>query len=62
LILKAAEFAARKHRDQRRKDKAASPYTNHPILLAEVLSGVGRVTGTNTALEKRFDALYRKRP
>ena len=43
LILKAAEFAARKHRDQRRKDKSASPYINHPIALAEVLSRVGGV-------------------
>jgi guanosine-3',5'-bis(diphosphate) 3'-pyrophosphohydrolase len=44
LILKAAEFAARKHRDQRRKDKSASPYINHPITLAEVLSRVGNIT------------------
>lgn len=44
LILKAAEFAARKHRDQRRKDKSASPYINHPIALAEVLSRVGGIT------------------
>jgi guanosine-3',5'-bis(diphosphate) 3'-pyrophosphohydrolase len=43
LILKAAEFAARKHRDQRRKDQAASPYINHPIALAEILSGDGQV-------------------
>jgi guanosine-3',5'-bis(diphosphate) 3'-pyrophosphohydrolase len=43
LILKAAAFAARKHRDQRRKDKSASPYINHPIALAEVLSGAGGV-------------------
>ena len=44
LIFKAAEFAARKHRDQRRKDKSASPYINHPIALAEVLSRVGGIT------------------
>jgi guanosine-3',5'-bis(diphosphate) 3'-pyrophosphohydrolase len=37
LILKALEFAAYKHRDQRRKDKKASPYINHPIALANVL-------------------------
>ena len=43
LILKAAAFAAHKHRDQRRKDHAASPYINHPITLAEILSGVGGV-------------------
>ena len=37
LILKALEFAAFKHRDQRRKDAQASPYINHPIALANVL-------------------------
>jgi guanosine-3',5'-bis(diphosphate) 3'-pyrophosphohydrolase len=47
LILKAAAFAAHKHRDQRRKDKSASPYINHPIALAEVLSRVGGVTSPN---------------
>jgi guanosine-3',5'-bis(diphosphate) 3'-pyrophosphohydrolase len=36
LVLKAAAFAARKHRDQRRKDAEASPYINHPIALADV--------------------------
>ncbi len=44
LLLKALSFAAHKHRDQRRKDAAASPYINHPIALAEVLAGEGRVT------------------
>ena len=43
LILKALEFAARKHRDQRRKDKRASPYINHPIQLAAVLWEEGGV-------------------
>jgi guanosine-3',5'-bis(diphosphate) 3'-pyrophosphohydrolase len=43
LILKALEFAAQKHRDQRRKDKEASPYINHPIQLANVLWHEGRV-------------------
>ena len=37
LILRALEFAAHKHRDQRRKDAQASPYINHPIALANVL-------------------------
>ena len=37
LILHALEFAAHKHRDQRRKDVHASPYINHPIALANVL-------------------------
>jgi guanosine-3',5'-bis(diphosphate) 3'-pyrophosphohydrolase len=43
LVLTAVEFAARKHRDQRRKDKRASPYINHPIALAEVLWAEGEV-------------------
>jgi len=38
LIFKALAFAAKKHRDQRRKDPAASPYINHPIALAEILN------------------------
>ena len=41
LILKALEFASLKHRDQRRKDTAASPYINHPIALANVLCHEG---------------------
>jgi guanosine-3',5'-bis(diphosphate) 3'-pyrophosphohydrolase len=44
LILKALEFAAAKHRDQRRKDKNASPYINHPIALAGVLWHEGRIS------------------
>ena len=37
LVLKAAAFAAEKHRNQRRKDAEASPYINHPIQLAHIL-------------------------
>jgi guanosine-3',5'-bis(diphosphate) 3'-pyrophosphohydrolase len=44
LLLKALAFAAHKHRDQRRKDPAASPYINHPIALADVLMNEGGVT------------------
>ncbi len=36
-IITALNFAAHKHRDQRRKDVNASPYINHPIALASVL-------------------------
>lgn len=43
LILRAVAFAAHKHRDQRRKDKHASPYINHPIALAKVLWEEGAV-------------------
>src|SRR2546423_618718 len=44
LLLKALAFAAHKHREQRRKDAAASPYINHPIALADVLVNEGGVT------------------
>jgi len=43
LILKAAHFAAKKHRDQRRKDEDASPYINHPISVAKIISEIGNV-------------------
>jgi guanosine-3',5'-bis(diphosphate) 3'-pyrophosphohydrolase len=42
-LLAAATFAARKHRDQRRKDAEASPYINHPIEVAEILARIGGV-------------------
>jgi len=41
LFIRALSFAAEKHRHQRRKDAAASPYINHPIAVAEVLSEAG---------------------
>ncbi len=41
LIFKALDFAARKHRDQRRKGVSASPYINHPIAVAHTLSAAG---------------------
>ena len=44
LIVRALEFAANKHRDQRRKDALASPYINHPIALANVLVHEGQVS------------------
>lgn len=48
LIFKALEFASIKHRDQRRKDVDASPYINHPIALAKVLTVEGVITDVNT--------------
>lgn len=42
-LLKAIEFAAIKHRDQRRKDQDASPYINHPIALASMLANIGGI-------------------
>ncbi len=38
VLVQAVAFAAEKHRTQRRKDKEASPYINHPIALANVLA------------------------
>ena len=43
IILHAAEFAAKKHRDQRRKDVSASPYINHPISVALIIADIGGV-------------------
>ena len=37
-IVSAINFAADRHRNQRRKDVDASPYINHPIGLANVLA------------------------
>lgn len=36
-LIKAVDFAAKKHRDQRRKDAEGTPYINHPIALAALL-------------------------
>ncbi|XP_061102107.1 guanosine-3',5'-bis(diphosphate) 3'-pyrophosphohydrolase MESH1 [Conger conger] len=38
LLLEAAHFAAEKHKRQRRKDPEATPYINHPIGVARILS------------------------
>jgi guanosine-3',5'-bis(diphosphate) 3'-pyrophosphohydrolase len=43
LVIKATQFAADKHRNQRRKDVDASPYINHPIALASILCNEGGV-------------------
>jgi guanosine-3',5'-bis(diphosphate) 3'-pyrophosphohydrolase len=40
-LLVALHFAADKHRDQRRKGEDASPYINHPIVVAEILARYG---------------------
>jgi GTP diphosphokinase / guanosine-3',5'-bis(diphosphate) 3'-diphosphatase len=43
-VLSALRFAADKHRHQRRKDREASPYINHPIDLASILANEAGVT------------------
>lgn len=47
-LLAALEFAAHKHRDQRRKGAEASPYINHPIQVARLLAEVAGVTDVAT--------------
>jgi guanosine-3',5'-bis(diphosphate) 3'-pyrophosphohydrolase len=48
LLIKATAFAARKHKDQRRKDEAGSPYINHPVSLADLLVHEGGVSDLDT--------------
>lgn len=44
LYTKCVNFAAIKHRDQRRKDSKETPYINHPVGVAYILSSEGNVT------------------
>ena len=45
-LIKAIDFAARKHREQRRKGAAGSPYINPPIAVANILVEIGEVHDT----------------
>lgn len=49
-LLQALKFSADKHRKQRRKDREASPYINHPIDVAEMLVRVGKVQDKDTVI------------
>lgn len=42
-VIEALAFAADKHRHQRRKDREASPYINHPIHVASILVNEAKV-------------------
>lgn len=44
LYTKCINFAAIKHRDQRRSDSKETPYINHPIGVAYILTSEGNVT------------------
>src|SRR5687768_357215 len=46
-ILRAASFAAKKHKDQKRKGSDGEPYINHPLEVASLLTDVGGITDTN---------------
>ncbi|XP_068597511.1 guanosine-3',5'-bis(diphosphate) 3'-pyrophosphohydrolase MESH1 [Brachionichthys hirsutus] len=43
LLIETVNFAAEKHRNQRRKDADRTPYINHPIGVARILSHEGGV-------------------
>ena len=43
-FLSALSFAAYKHRNQRRKDTAKTPYINHPIAVANILLNEAGIT------------------
>ena len=43
-LMEAVNFAAIKHRDQRRKDPHKTPYINHPIGVAYILWKEGGVS------------------
>lgn len=47
ILLKAAYFAAEKHRGQRRKDADGSPYVNHPLSAALLIAETGGVHDTD---------------
>uniref|UniRef100_A0A7E4VTP5 Guanosine-3',5'-bis(diphosphate) 3'-pyrophosphohydrolase MESH1 n=1 Tax=Panagrellus redivivus TaxID=6233 RepID=A0A7E4VTP5_PANRE len=44
LIVKATDFAARRHRMQRRKDPHQTPYINHPVGVAYILTNEAKIT------------------
>lgn len=48
VLVRALAFAAHKHKDQRRKDEAASPYINHPVQLVDLLVHEGGITDLPT--------------
>lgn len=48
LVLRAAFFSGEKHKDQRRRDAAETPYINHPLEVAHILMEEGGVTDATT--------------
>merc|ERR1711953_394455 len=49
-IIAATDFAAMKHRDQRRKDAEETPYINHPIGVAQILTEEGGITDADVII------------
>lgn len=50
VLLRAAAFAAERHRKQRRKGADEDPYINHPIGVAALLASVGGVRDGNVLI------------
>jgi len=50
LFVKAVDFAARRHRAQRRKDLAQTPYINHPLGVAFILTNEAGIMDTATLI------------
>ena len=48
LVIRAAYFAGEKHRNQRRGDVEQTPYINHPLELAAILTEEGGITDVVT--------------
>ena len=49
-LLEAASFAAKKHRNQKRKGENGEPYINHPLEVANLLANVGEVEDTDVLI------------
>ena len=49
-LVRALQFASRKHSFQRRKDPSESPYINHPIAVVDHLVNVGNVFDCETLI------------
>ncbi|TAK52250.1 MAG: hypothetical protein EPO25_14115 [Gammaproteobacteria bacterium] len=67
LVIRAAHFAAHKHKDQRRKDAKASPPAGWSLARRQqyfdwAKAVVDQARGVNPQLERVFDRLYRQRP
>ena len=54
-LLTATNFAAVKHKGQKRKDPEGSPYINHPIGVAHILS---QVQETKMQSEEHVDCCF----
>ena len=49
-LIRAASFAADRHRDQRRKGENGAPYINHPLEVANMLANIGGIEDTEVLI------------